>query len=123
MTVDQMREICVRELLFGRMFLSDYERELMELSGEPEFLQIISRISDSVPESLEFSLNPYLAEFIHFKKEIISDAFYRERLLFRFPAYCDIVDSVVKRGQKKLSATISVYYAVRYLMLSRVAEE
>ena len=54
MTVNQMREFCVGQLLFGRMFLSDYERELSELSGEQEFVQIISRISDSVPESLEF---------------------------------------------------------------------
>ena len=60
MTENQMQEVCIRELLFGMTFLSDYERELTELSGEAEFVEMIGRISDSVPDTIEFSLDPFL---------------------------------------------------------------
>ena len=120
MTENQMREVCVRELLFGTMFLSDYERELTELSGEPEFMQMIEQISASVPETVEFSLEPFLPEFKRFKLSTINETFFNERVKYRFPAYCEIVDSVTNRGKTALSATISIYYAIRYVMIGKL---
>lgn len=121
MTENQMQEVCIRELLFGMTFLSDYERELTELSGEAEFVEMIGRISDSVPDTIEFSLDPFLPEFKNFKLATINEAFFNDRVKYRFPAYCDIVDSVTNRGKTALSATISIYYAVRYMMIGKGA--
>lgn len=123
MTINQMRETCIRELLFGRTFLTDYQRELNELSNDPSFVQTILDISESVSPETEFSTDPFSKAFLQFKKENINSTFFNENLKFRFSAYRDIVDSVVRRGKTRLSAAISVYYAIRYLTMENVSIE
>ena len=72
MTINQMRETCIRELLFGRTFLTDYQRELNELSNDPSFVQTILDISESVSPETEFSTDPFSKAFLQFKKENIN---------------------------------------------------
>lgn len=123
MTTNQMREVCIRELLFGRTFLTDYQSELDELSNDPSFVHTIINISASVSPEIEFSADPHSNAFLQFKKSNINNTFFNDNLKYRFPAYRDIVDSVVQRGKTGLSATISVYYAVRYLTMDNSPQE
>lgn len=115
MTVNQIRDICLRELLYGADFLTKYRSELDELVADLEFMRVIDDISGSVSEELEFSPDRFDPAFQQFKKANINDRFFKENLKFRFPAYCDIVDSVTTGGNKGMSAAISVYYALRYM--------
>ena len=96
MTTDLIREVCRRELLFDIEFLNEYKKELDALIADNAFMDVIDRISGSVPESLEFSCDPSNPDFKHFKKETISNAFFNENLKYRFPAYQSIVGHSTK---------------------------
>ena len=118
MTTKQKQDVCIRELLFGTEFLSEYKIELNELFDSPAVMQIVNDIAASTPDEIEFSFDSDTPEFQNFKKGTINQTFFDENLKFRFPAYRDIVASVAQRGKTALSATISIYYALRYLTLS-----
>lgn len=118
MTKEQKLEICVRELLYGISFLSDYQKELSELLQNRTFMEVVDEISMSVPEATEFSLDSFSEEFKSFKKNKINQSFFERNLRKSCPAYDEILSSVMNRGKTGLSATISVYYALRYLEIS-----
>ena len=119
MTINQICDVCVRELVFGALFLEDYQKELDVLSADTSFVKLIEEIGAMVPKSVEFSLNQNDPAFLRFKKNTISDAFFQSNVKQRYAAFRDIADSVLHRGQTGLSAAISVYYAVRYLTITR----
>lgn len=119
MNINEILDVCIRELLFGTAFLSDYKKELMLLYQEEKFLQIIDSISSSVSENVEFSIDPLLYEFKWFKLSKINDALNNERIMHCFPVYSNIIDSIIHRGKSGLSAAISVYYAIRYMMIKK----
>ena len=116
MTTNEKLNVCIRELLFGADFLSEYKAELNELFQDEYFMQVVNAIALSVPDETEFSLNMSDPEFINFKKSTISQTFFSKNLK-QFAAYFDIVADITKRRKTGLSATISVYYALRYMML------
>lgn len=118
MTNKQKIDICIRELLFGAQFLTTYKAELNELFQASAAMQIVNDISNSTPDEIEFSPVADNYNFLNFKKGTISQTFFSENIKLRFPAYSDIVSSVVQKGHTALSATISVYYALRFLTLS-----
>lgn len=118
MTNEQKQNVCIRELIFGKEFLSEYESELNELFDSSAVMQIVNDIAASTSEEIEFSSDWDTPEFQDFKKCTISQAFFNENLKNRFPAYRDIVASVVQKEKTALTAAISIYYALRYLMLS-----
>ena len=118
MTNEQKRDVCIRELIFGTKFLSEYESELNELFDSSAVMQIVNGIAESTPDEIEFSSDWDTPEFQNFKKCTINQTFFNEKLKARFSAYRDITASVKQRGNTALTATISIYYALRYLMLS-----
>ena len=122
MTNEQKRNVCVRELIFGKEFLSEYESELNELFESSAVMQIVNDIAASTSEEIEFSSDWDTPEFQNFKKCTINQTFFNEKLKARFSAYRDIVASVKQRGNTSLTAAISTYYALRYLMLSETTE-
>lgn len=121
MKTEKKLELCLRELLFGESFLSEYKRELEELLGDPAVMEIVDAISASVPEETEFPLEENSEAQKEFKKKTVSEAFFDTRFRYRFPAYQDILEKIAERGKTKLSATISVYYALRYMDMSKGA--
>ena len=117
MTHKQKQDVCIRELLFGMEFLVTYENELKELHANNEFMKVINAITKNTTEEVEFSSDNSTSQYINFKKSCIGQAFLNERLKYRFSSYDCIVSSVLKKGQSGLSASISTYYALRYLTL------
>lgn len=118
MTPNQIFEICVRELVFGELFLNDYRNELDTLAADSFFVKMIGEIAATVPQSVEFSQDRNDAAFLRFKRDTINNTFFLHNAKQRYAAYRDIVDSVTRRGQTGLSASISVYYAIRYLTVA-----
>ena len=55
MTTKQKQDVCIRELLFGTEFLSEYKIELNELFGSSAVMQIVNDIAASTPDEIEFS--------------------------------------------------------------------
>lgn len=123
MTNEQKRNVCIRELIFGKEFLSEYESELNELFDSSAVMQIVNGIAASTTEEIEFSSDWDTPEFQNFKKCTINQTFFNEKLKARFSAYRDITASVKQRGNTALTAAISIYYALRYLMLSETTPD
>lgn len=121
MTQQEKLDICIRELLFGAAFLTEYRENLERLWNTPQFMQVIDSISEANPEP-EFSTDSQSAVFRTFKKSVIGGVFSRENLSGCFPAYGEIERSVKQRGKAAMSAAISVYYAMRYLELCAAQE-
>ena len=115
MTPEEIKKICLRELLGGEKFLSIYHDDLLELINDINFIQFIEDFCSNVSHNLIFSLNENSQAFKNFKKRDLCEAFFSGKIFNRFPAYQHIYRSV-QRHATGSSATISVFYSVFYFM-------
>lgn len=97
-------------------FLDDYYAELMELKNDTIFSDIIRSILGTVDHKVIFPENKEHSEYIDFKRNDLYKVYVDENLYDRFAAYRYIYDSIKKQGNTGLSATISIFYGVVYLM-------
>ena len=118
MTIDEMKNSCIAQLLYGRTFLSIYAKELHALICDPQFMSTIWKINSTAPFDVEFPKDMNNPTHIAFKKETLYNYFVSDELFSRFPAYARIYTSVRSKNSTGLSAIISIYYAVRYIGLS-----
>lgn len=123
MTVEQKQDICIRELLFGRDFLSDYCNQLNVLFGDSAFMRVIEEISGTTSDEVEFSIDSNRQEFLTFKKSTVARCLLESELKNNFSAYQSICADVMVRKKSVASAAISVYYALRYFSLRRGVAE
>lgn len=116
----QKQTICIRELLFHEGFLEKYKTQLSALFEDSTFLHEVAQAAQGIPEEIIFSSVSDSSAFMEFKRSTINQYFFSAKLYYNYPDYRDIVDSVSAGGNTKLSATISTYYAIQYLLLSSV---
>ncbi len=118
MTTEKMTQVCLAELLRGEMFLMRYEEELEALAENPAFVQIINSICQQASSDVIFNANKKDPDHDSFKRQYLYDIFVVENLDGKFPAYRRIISSVRSQGDTLLSAVISIFYGVKYLMLA-----
>ena len=116
MKQEHIKQICLEELLFNESFLTNYYTELIALKNDSTFLNIIRSILKEIPLSVIFPKNQNVPEHIWFKKQHLRDVFVSEKLGERFPAYQHIYNAVRAQGNTGLSAVISIFYGVVYLL-------
>lgn len=112
MTIKDKSNRCLLQLLHGEKFLKGHRQNLVELYQDLEFRQLLDLIEQSQDEETVYPVSPY--DNKNFKSNILNDILFQENAYFRFPAYKKIVDDTANSGSTKLSATISIFYALKY---------
>ena len=111
-----IKQACMEQLVYKEYFLTNYQQDLMELVSNPSFMEIIHKIALQVAPDVIFPENTEDPVHLEFKRHYLYDVFISERLNKKFPAYKRIYTSVRNGKQSGLSAIISIYYSVRYLI-------
>lgn len=113
--MENIKQACIDQLLYKESFLTDYQKDLMELASDTSFMEIINKIALQVAPNVIFPKNKEDPAHLEFKRHCLYDVFISDKLNEKFPAYHRIYTSVRNRKQTGLSAIISIYYGVRYL--------
>lgn len=115
MTLNEKLSFCQSQYLY-RTFADDYSIEISALMNDIEFMDIINSISAEYASS-EIHPDKMSQELKDFKRAMC-DELYKLNVHNRFPGYNTIYSGIRAQGNTGASATISLYYAIRYLQLS-----
>lgn len=112
MTIKDKSDRCLLQLLHGEKFLKVHCQSLAALYQDLEFRQLLNLIEQNQDEEIVYPASPY--DNKDFKLKVLNDVLFQKNAYFRFPAYKKIVDDTANGGSAKLSAAISVFYALKY---------
>lgn len=115
MTLNEKMNFCQTQYLY-RDFANDYSVEISSLINDIEFINIINSISTKY-EKTEFCYDMMSQELKDFKRAMC-DELYNSNAHNRFSEYNKIYSKIRAQGNTGASATISLYYAIRYKQLS-----
>lgn len=120
MTPEEIRKICLNELLYKEDFLKLHQENLVELINNIDFIRLMEKICKEVSPDVIFSTDKENPDYKMFKNKYLYNTFASENLYNRFPAYRRIYTAVKEQGKTGLSAVISIFYAVKYLTINSV---
>ena len=123
-----MMTACLKQMVFDE-FMSLYSAEIRSLLEQQSFLFDVRQARGNVSEDIEFCLDNTNFEFRKFKQRI-SNYFYECGAYIHYPEFRFITENVKKKGVSfrgkpytAASASISIYYAIRFYQINRLSVE